>query len=178
MSEVDGATKDLKSVSAGVDWLGKAIAGVALAKFVLHTFSMPATQWIGILLAAHSKLFYPIIDYSVGLIPRIFGMSFSDNGRDAILIYSLFGASAYRVLHRTMADFKWRTPFCLAVATVWPVTTIAIFGQVAILYFLLPSDEMEGAEIMDYLIVSYFKDLITVIAIAATATVLNAAGLL
>jgi len=60
-------------VSDGVQWISRLVAAASVLSLLSKVMSVPSSTWIETVLAAYRALFHPIVEGTIGLIPRVFG---------------------------------------------------------------------------------------------------------
>ena len=74
-------------VSDGVQWISRPVAAASVLSLLSKVISVPPSTWIETVLAAYRALFHPIVDGTIGLIPRVFGRVLLPATKDAIIVY-------------------------------------------------------------------------------------------
>ena len=96
MTKIDNANEHRKTLISGVDVVGRLVGAMALTKFAVRALDAPVSSWLSNILSAYQTLFHPLVEYSIGLLPRVFGFELIPAAKDATVVYAMFGAIVYR----------------------------------------------------------------------------------
>jgi len=95
-------------VSDGVRWISRLVAAASVLSLLSKVMSVPPSTWIETVLAAYRALFHPIVEGTIGLIPRVFGRVLLPATKDAIIVYGILCGSVFRAFVALSRDAKER----------------------------------------------------------------------
>jgi hypothetical protein len=81
----------------GVGFIGKLAGAAAILKMLGDAFRLSLADWLRAVLDGYARLFHPIVDYTIGLVPRLFGWELLPWAKDLIVLYAVFAAALGRV---------------------------------------------------------------------------------
>ena len=183
-----------KSISEGVGFIGKIVGALSILEMLGHAIAMPMSQWLNATLRAYGALFHSLVDHTVGLVPRLFGLEFVPVVKDLIVLYMVGGAALVRVAVANVRHFDGgemlRRPRYLRAFVysfvVWPIllrTQFRLKRQRNLLrrerpelFRALPPEKLEDYEKASRNVRLFRIELISVIAIVIAAIIFNAAG--
>jgi hypothetical protein len=185
-----------KIVSEGAATIGKLVAAISVVKLLVRGLEMPLSSWLSAALNAYTTVFHPVVDYTVGLVPMIFGQEFLPWVKDLIVIYALFGSALARVGRANATyyepDIKDATKleyvFGYAyLAVVWPLmlrSQVRVVREAAAFEALAKAEGLPlrsgwrvNADKAKRNVQEFKKELLIVFGMAAAAVFLNAVGL-
>ena len=73
------------SLSSGVEFVGKLVSAVSIINMLFRATTIPLSHWLGSVLSAYAAVFHPIVDATIGLIPRAFGYELLPAVKDAFV---------------------------------------------------------------------------------------------
>ncbi len=195
MEPTANSTGKPKIISDGVAFIGRIVGSVAIIKLALRAVGKPPSDWLAAILKAYTDLFDPLVDYTIGLIPRIFGYTFESWAKDLLVIHALIASAVARAVV-AQADEDQIQPGSLPSAVQWVGVFLASFLFWPFLAFVtlitgpilsLGASRRKNDPIFQAYWTkrsAYFvplarkwrRELLLVFAIVAIAIVLNAAG--
>lgn len=192
-SKIDGQRK---KISRGTETIGRLVGGVAIIKFVLQVTSSPVSTWLTVGLKAYQTLFHPLVDYSVGLLVKVVGFELLPWAKDLIVLHIVIASAVTRAAVRLAGEIEktegethrsgmslWLVSFLVSLA--WPLSVTGFFASQALhlapplpvpqdpKWIDMPKEERKRFFTLGALAA---RELLYVLAIAAVAILLNAAG--
>ena len=86
------------AISEGVTFVSRVVSAVVIIKFALRVMKTQPSNWLAGFIKAYTDLFHPIVDYTIGLIPSIFGYAFLPSTRDLIVVNSFIASAVARAV--------------------------------------------------------------------------------
>jgi hypothetical protein len=185
--------------------IGVLVSATAVLNVVADLVRLPMSHWLAWWLDGYRRLFYPIIDSTVGEILSLFGSNITSVIRDTVVVYSIGYLAFFRMCKRVFEDIAHITfenvgqaendreiiglsnIKIAAASAFW----IIIISLVAIQFTPLGSVPMtrkqaermapEERNFMRVLIVVYglfLREIIFIVAVVAAAIIFNVAGVL
>jgi len=168
-----------KRVKDGVRIAGTLLAAAAVMRVVARAAELPVRDWLAGVLALYAELLHPIVHYTIGLVPALFGYELLPVAKDVIIFYGLFAGSLYRALRSddekaTELDGRmWKVGAALA----WPILLFLFLAAAKARYLNRKKDWLTEAFVQHGLF-AFLRELGFVLLIVAVCLLLNAAGIL
>jgi hypothetical protein len=159
-----------KNISDGLTTIGVLVSSAAVLNLLSGIGAVQSSDWLGFVLNSYRSLFFPIVENTVGLVPRLFKLQLLDWAKDLIVLYGIVGSAFARSsmeFHKRQGSFSLLA-IVLAITT-WP---LAIYATAK--YFLDPGERERAKDVT----LTTLKHLAYVIVIVIVAVVLNASGVL
>jgi hypothetical protein len=165
-------------VSDGVQWISRLVAAAAVLSLLSKFMSVPPSTWIDTVLAAYRALFHPIVDGTIGLIPRVFGRVLLPATKDAIIVYGILCGSVFRAFVALSRDTEEREPrLALILPSIfWPISLAWGFSVLVVFARVFPEEQGNPSRGALMLSKAVAKELLIIIVVAAIAIALNAVG--
>jgi hypothetical protein len=140
--------------------------------------SVPPSTWIETVLAAYRALFYPIVDGTIGLIPRVFGWVLLPATKDAIIVYGILCGSVFRAFVALSRHEKEPEPKLALIlpSMFWPIYLAWVFWVLWVFARVFPEQRGTPSRAALGLSKAVAKELLIIVVVAAIAIALNAVG--
>lgn len=87
----------------GVRFASLLIGTAAVLRLLVQYAGLPVRAWLRAFLDAYIALAHPIVDYTIGLIPLLFGYHLLAGAKDGLVLYALLAGSIFRAVRRAFA---------------------------------------------------------------------------
>jgi len=98
----------VRRVKSGVAIVSTLLAAAAVMRLLSSALHVPMRDWLAGLLAAYAHLTHPIVDWTIGLVPALFGYALRPAAKDGLILYGLGAGACYRALQAQVAALPER----------------------------------------------------------------------
>jgi hypothetical protein len=162
-----------RDLAFGVAAVGVLASASAVLNLLSATASLPLSARLGNVLQWYRELFFPIVENTIGLVPRVFGLHLLPWAKDLVVIYFIFGSA----FARSSQSYHRRA----GAVRIWPIVLAALTWPLALFIVVYDSvwekDEKERVWTRQ-IAKNVALQLAYVISVVLIAMVLNAADIL